>query len=60
MREFKSFSDFRCNMHLVPQVVALDVITRINDWLQAGGNLDDKYIKGQLEFDSKFIEYKGE
>ena len=26
MKEFKSFSDFRYNLHLVPEVVALDVM----------------------------------
>ena len=55
MREFKDFTDFRYNIDLVPEAVALDVMIRINDWLVSGGQLDDSYIKQQLKFASKFI-----
>ena len=55
MKEFKTFTDFRYNMHLIPEVVALDVIVRIQDWLMSGGSLEDEYIKKQLKFASKFI-----
>ena len=42
MKKFNSFSDFRFNMHLVPEIVALDVLSRINDWLMSGGSLEDE------------------
>ena len=48
MKEFKTFTDFRYNIHLIPEVVALDVIVRIQDWLMSGGSLEDEYIKKQL------------
>ena len=60
MKEFNSFTDFRLNMELIPKVVALDVMVRINDWLQSGGSLEDEYVKSNLKFASKFINYKGE
>jgi hypothetical protein len=47
-------------MYLIPEIVALDVITRINDWIMSGGSLEDEYVKKQLEFASQFINYKGE
>lgn len=56
MKKFNSFSDFRFNMHLVPEIVALDVMVRINDWLMSGGSLEDEYVKKQLDFASQFIE----
>lgn len=55
MKEFKNFTDFRFNMHLIPEVVALDVMVRINDWLISGGQLEDSYIKHQLKYASQFI-----
>lgn len=58
MKEFKSFNDLRCNIHLIPEIVALDVLARINDWILSGGSLDDVYIKNQLKFASEFIEIK--
>ena len=60
MKEFNSFSDFRFNMNLVPEVVALDVMVRINDWIVSGGNLDDEYVKTNLKFASQFIGYEEE
>ena len=60
MKEFKSFIEFRCNMYLVPELIALDVITRRNDWIMSGGSLEDDYVKRQLKFASQFINYKGE
>ena len=60
MKEFKNFTDFRMNMDLIPEVVALDSLVRINDWLLSGGSLDDRYVKQVLTFASQFIEYKGE
>ena len=56
MKKFNSFSDFRFNMHLVPEIVALDVLTRINDWIMSGGSLEDEYVKANLDFASQFIE----
>ena len=55
MKEFNTFSDFRFNIHLIPEVIALDVMIRINDWLISGGTLEDRYIKQQLKFASNFI-----
>ena len=60
MKEFNSFIELRCNIDLIPVTVALDVMTRINDWLLSGGQLEDSYIKQQLKFASQFIGYKGE
>ena len=60
MKEFKSFIEFRYNMYLIPEIVALDILTRINDWVMSGGSLEDEYIKVQLKFASQFINYKGE
>ena len=56
MKEFKTFTEFRYNMYLIPEVVALDVLCRINDWIISGGSLDDDYVKRQLVFASQFIE----
>ena len=55
MKEFNNFTDFRMNINLVPELVELDVMTRINDWLISGGNLEDEYIKSQLRYASLFI-----
>ena len=56
MKEFKTFIEFRYNMYLIPEIVALDVLTRINDWIMSGGSLEDEYVKKQLKFASQFIE----
>lgn len=48
--EFKDYNEFRLNIDLVPTDVALDVMTRICDWLVSGGNLNDNYIKTQLKY----------
>ena len=55
MKEFNTFSDFRFNLHLIPVVIALDVMVRINDWVVSGGQLDDSYIKQQLKYASQFV-----
>lgn len=60
MKKFKDFTDFRLNMSLIPETVALDVMVRINDWIISGGSLEDEYVKRNLKFASKFIDYKGE
>lgn len=60
MKEFKTFIDFRINMHLIPEVVALDVLVRINDFILSGGSLESEYVKKQLKFASNFIDHKGE
>ena len=60
MKKFKTFTEFRFNMDLIPTQVALDVMTRINDWLLSGGDIEDEYVKNQIEFASKFINHKGE
>ena len=58
MKEFKTFMDFRMNIDLIPTTVALDVMTRINDLLISDGNIEDEYIKRQLQYASQFIEVK--
>ena len=58
MKEFKTFTEFRFNMDLVPVAVAFDVVVRVNDWLLSGGNIEDEYIKRQLQYVSQFIEVK--
>ena len=60
MKSFKNFTEFRLNMNLIPEIVALDVITRIYDWLETGGSLEDEYVKNNLKYASQFIGYKGE
>ena len=53
--EFKNYDEFRLNIDLIPNTVALDVITRICDWIVSGGKLDDNYVKTQLKYASNFI-----
>lgn len=60
MKEFNSFIELRCNIDLIPVTVALDVMTRINDWILSGGSIEDEYVKSNLKFASKFIKHKGE
>lgn len=55
MKEFKTFSEFRYNMHLVPTHIALDVLVRINDWVLSNGSLEDEYVARKLQYASKFI-----
>ena len=54
-REFNNLTDLSCNLHLIPEAVAVDVMKRIADWLSSGGSSEDRYIKTQLEYASKFI-----
>ena len=56
MKEFKTVSDLCNYWGLVPEVVALDVLGRILDWLVSGGEEKDEYIQRQLRFASQFIE----
>ena len=60
MKEFKNLKDLCNNWNLIPEIVALDVMTRIGDWLASGGIEEDPYIQNQLKFASQFIGYKGE
>ena len=55
MKEFKTFAEFRLNIDLIPNTVAIDVMKRINDWLSSGGKEEDPYIQKQLKFASYFI-----
>lgn len=55
MKEFKSFMDFRYNLHLIPETVAFDVLLKINDLVMSGGNLEDEYVARKLQFASEFI-----
>jgi hypothetical protein len=55
MKEFKNITDLTCNLHLIPEIVAVDVLKRIVDWLTSGGSSEDGYIKRQLAYASKFI-----
>ena len=56
MNEFKNYSELRFNLELLPTNVALDIMSRISDWLISGGTIEDSYIKKQLEFASEFIQ----
>ncbi|MGL5328299.1 MAG: DUF6877 family protein [Peptostreptococcaceae bacterium] len=58
IKEFNNFSDFRFNMHLIPEIVAFDVLVRINDWILSGGSLEDEYVKIKLRYASQFIDFK--
>ena len=44
------------NKKINARALALDVLTRINDWLISGGSLEDEYVKANLDFASQFIE----
>ncbi len=56
MKEFKTILDLTGNLHLIPQVIAIDVLKRVTDWLVTpGASIDDDYIKRQLDYASKFI-----
>ena len=55
MKEFKTVSDL-CNCWgLVPEVVALDVLGRILDYLVLGGKEQDEYVQKELKLVSQFI-----
>lgn len=58
MKEFKTLSDLCNNFDLIPEIVALDVMARIWDWIASGGVEEDPYIQNQLAFASKFIDYE--
>lgn len=44
------------NLNQCEPVVQQDVIKRCSDWIQSGGNLDDKYIMNQLMFTYRHLE----
>lgn len=56
--EFKNYEEFRLNMNLVPDKIALDVMSRICDWITSGGKPNDDYVKTQLKYASNFIKTK--
>ena len=56
MKEFKTLKDLFNNLELIPEIVGLDVMVRIQDWMMSGGNEEDAYIQRQLKFASQFIE----
>lgn len=56
MKEFKTVKDFFSNAELIPEIVAIDVASRINDWMQSNGKEEDEYIQKQLRFASMFLE----
>ena len=60
MKEFKTLKDLFNNLELIPEIVGLDVMVRIQDWIMSGGREEDAYIQRQLKFASQFIGYKGE
>ena len=60
MKEFKTLKDLFNNLDLIPEIVGLDVMVRIQDWMMSGGKEEDQYIQKQLEFASQFINHKGE
>lgn len=56
MKEFKTIKDFFSNAGLIPEIVALDVAIRIQDWMLSNGKEEDEYIQNQLRFASMFLE----
>lgn len=60
MKEFKTLKDLFNNLNLIPEIVGLDVLSRIQDWIMSGGKEEDLYIQRQLKFASQFIAHKGE
>ena len=41
----------------VPEVVLVDVMQRIFDWMeQEGASIDDDYVKRQIEYAKRFME----
>jgi PHD/YefM family antitoxin component YafN of YafNO toxin-antitoxin module len=36
--------------YLLPEEVKEDVMKRINDWIEGGGNVNDKYVLNQVEY----------
>ena len=60
MKEFKTLKDLFNNLDLIPEIVGLDVMVRIQDWMMSGGKEEDQYIQKQLKFASQFINHKGE
>ena len=60
MKEFKTLKELFNNIELIPEIVGLDVMVRIQDWMMSGGKEEDAYIQRQLKFASQFIENKGE
>ena len=40
----------------IPEVVVVDILQRIFDWVESGGSIDDDYIKRQIEYAKRFIE----
>lgn len=55
MKEFKNVVDLTCNLHLIPETIAVDVLKRMVDWLASGGTSEDNYIKRQLAYASQFL-----
>ncbi len=40
----------------IPEVVVVDVLKRISDWMeQEGASLNDDYVKRQIEYAKRFI-----
>ena len=60
MKEFKTLKELFNNLELIPEIVGLDVMVRIQDWMMSGGKEEDAYIQRQLKFASQFISHKGE
>lgn len=55
MEAFNNYEEFTIGYREIPEVIALDVFKRICDWLSTGGNIEDDYVKKQLEYASKYI-----
>lgn len=55
MEAFNNYEEFTIGYREIPEVIALDVFKRICDWLSNGGNIEDDYVKKQLEYASKYI-----
>ena len=42
---------------LVPKAALLDADKRISDWLESGGSLEDNYVKQQISYLERYIEF---
>ena len=51
----KYYNELINKMHLVPEVVVIDVLKRIVDWTSSGGSIQDDYVRRQVEYAMGFI-----
>lgn len=51
-----NINDLILNLHLIPDVVAIDVMKRIIDWTSSGGSYQDDYVLRQINYALSFTE----